>query len=211
LLKEECPAMSKLILIVLAIASGLSGQTDSPPAGKIGVQVGDFRVIDTTGQFHSLSEFKGKKAVVVTFIGTQCPISNSYMPTLIELHDRYARQGVQFLAINANDQDSLEEVRAHAQERKIPFPVLKDSRQDAVAMLDARRTPEAFLLDAKLVVRYRGRIDDQYGYAYRRASPKQTELKDAIEELLAGKPISVPVTKVQGCKISRTAKGSSSR
>jgi len=203
--------MSKLILLFLAIVSGLGRQTDTPPSGTIGVQVGDFRLIDMSGQFRSLSEFKDKKAIVVIFVGTQCPISNSYTPTVIELNDRYARRGVQFLAINANNQDSFEEVRAHAQERKIPFPVLKDSLQNAAAMLGARRTPEAFLLDAHRTIRYRGHIDDQYGYAYRRAAPTRTELRDAIEELLAGKPVSVPVTEVQGCKISRAARGSSSR
>jgi hypothetical protein len=84
--------------------------------------------------------------------------------------------------------------------------VLKDLNHQAADAFGAERTPEVFLLDAGRVMRYRGRIDDQYGYTYRRATPAHTELKDAIEELLAGKPISKPRTEVRGCVIGRGKK-----
>jgi hypothetical protein len=63
-----------------------------------------------------------------------------------------------------------------------------------------------FLLDGSLTIRYRGRIDDQYGYTYRRAAPTRTELKDALDELLAGKPISTPQSECRGCLIGRGKK-----
>ncbi|HZY83521.1 MAG TPA: redoxin domain-containing protein, partial [Gemmataceae bacterium] len=128
-----------------------------------GAAVADFALPDTHRRPRSLNDFKDKKALVIVFVGTECPLANLYVPTLIELHKEYAGKGVQFLAINANAQDSFIAVSAHAQERDIPFPVLKDFDGRAADALGARRTPEAFLLDAKHVLRYRGRIDDQYG------------------------------------------------
>jgi peroxiredoxin len=154
----------------------------------------------------SLKQYTDKKAIVIVFVGTECPIANLYFPTLAEMHRAYSDKGVQFLAVNSNDQDGAAEVAAHARERKIPFPVLKDNEHKAADALGARRTPEAFLLDAQHVIRYRGRIDDQYGYTYRRARPSRTELKDAIEQVIHGKAVATPETEVRGCMIGRSKK-----
>jgi hypothetical protein len=81
--------------------------------------------------------------------------------------------------------------------------VLKDLDHKAADALGARRTPEAIVVDAGHVIRYRGRIDDQYGYKYRRPAPNRTELKDALEDLLAGKQIATHECEVQGCVIGR--------
>ena len=161
---------------------------------------------DIDGQHRTLGEYKNKKAIIAVFVGTECPLANLYLPTLAEMQKHYGAKGVQVLAINSNDQDSFAEVVAHARERKPPFPVLKDADQRAADAFGARRTPEAFLLDGSLTIRYRGRIDDQYGYTYRRTAPTRTELKDALEELLAGKPISTPESECRGCLIGRGKK-----
>ncbi|HZY89933.1 MAG TPA: hypothetical protein VFE78_34240, partial [Gemmataceae bacterium] len=87
-----------------------------------------------------------------------------------------------------------------------PFPVLKDFDGRAADALGARRTPEAFLLDAKHVLRYRGRIDDQYGVGTRRDAPTCRDLKQALDELLAGKPVTTATTDVPGCLIGRARK-----
>src|SRR5262249_44802245 len=154
---------------------------DVPVPPAIGAKVTDFSIQDTNGLPRSLSLYKDKKAIVAVFVGTECPLANKYFPTLVDMHHKYAKQGVQFLAVNSNDQDSFGAVLRHARERKIPFPVLKDTDHMAADALGARRTPEAFLLDSTYVIRYRGRIDDQYGYNYQRDAPTKTELKDAIE------------------------------
>ena len=85
----------------------------------------------------------------------------------------------------------------------MPFPVLKDFDQQAADAFGARRTPEAYLLDAGRVIRYHGRIDDQYGIDFRRDKPTRRDLKEALDELLAGRPISVPQTEASGCPIER--------
>jgi peroxiredoxin len=191
---------------LLALSTGTFGigpaiDVLAPPAA--GAKVSDFTLQDTAGARHTLHDYKDKKAIVVVFVGTECPIANLYFPTLAELHTKYATRGVQFLAINSNDQDTLESVTAHAREHKVPFPVLKDPDHKAADVWGARRTPETFLLDSTGIIRYHGRIDDQYGYTYRRAAPTRTELKDAIEQLLSGKPITTPESEVRGCVIGR--------
>ena len=93
---------------------------------------------------------------------------------------------MQFLAINSSGQDSFTRVSAHAQEHDVPFPVLKDFDQKVADAFGAQRTPETFLLDADRVIRYHGRIDDQYGVGVRREKPARRDLEEAIDELLAG-------------------------
>jgi peroxiredoxin len=193
-----------LIFSATLLGGGASTGDLNPPA--IGARVADVALPDTDSKHRTLGEFKDKKAIVVVFVGTECPIANLYLPELAQMQKHYGDKGVQFLAINSNDQDSFSEVVAHARERHLPFPVLKDDGQRAADAFGARRTPEVFLLDGNRKIRYRGRIDDQYGYLYRRAAPTRTELKDAIEELLAGKPITTPQTECRGCLIGRTKK-----
>jgi peroxiredoxin len=197
-----------LILLLAAPACGAGADPTPPAPPAIGARVANFTAKGADGQAHSLKEYASKKAIVIVVIGTECPVSNLHIVTLAEMQRKYGDKGLQFLAINSNDYDTFDEVVAHAKERKIPFPVLKDEDHSAVDAIGARRTPEAFLLDSDQVIRYHGRVDDQYGLRYRRAAPTKTELKDAIEELLAGKPITVPESDAsQGCLIGRSKKG----
>jgi peroxiredoxin len=194
--------MHMLALPLALLLATLAAPT--PPA--IGAKVPEFSAKDVNDRTHTLSDFRSKKAIVVVFVGTECPISNLYILTLTEMHQKYAPKGVQILAINSNDHDSYAEVVAHAKERTLPYPVLKDTGHTAADALGARRTPEAFVLDSEFVIRYNGRIDDQYGYSYRRASPSKTELRDAVEDILAGRPVATPRSEVQGCVIGRSKK-----
>jgi peroxiredoxin len=181
-------------------------QSDNAKAPAIGAQIPNFTLKDTHRRPRSLTDFKTAKAVVVAFLDTECPLANLYIPTLIDLHKNYAAKGVQILGINSSNQDSFVAVAAHALERDLPFPMLKDFDQQVLETFGAKRTPEVFLLDAKGVIRYHGRIDDQYGIGYRREKPTRADLQLAIEELLAGKPISVPMTEATGCAIERATK-----
>jgi peroxiredoxin/mono/diheme cytochrome c family protein len=183
----------------------LTAQAESK-APAPGATIANFSLVDEHRRARSFDKFKDKKAFVVVFIGTECPLANLYVPTLIDLHKEYAAKGVQFLAINANPQDRFVSVSAHAQERNIPFPVLKDFDQHVADAFGACRTPEAFLLDAKHVIRYHGRIDDQYGVGYQREKPTRRDLQAALDELLAVKPIRTPTTEVSGCLITRPKK-----
>jgi peroxiredoxin len=193
------------LIIGTVLPSHSIGAETLPPTSSLGRAVSRIPLKDTKGQPFSLADLKAKKAVVVIFIGTQCPINNAYMPRLVELHESYAGKGVQLVAIDANIQDSAEEVAEHAAKHKLPFPVLRDSTGDVARQFGARRTPEAFVLDADRKIRYQGRIDDQFGVSISRPRPTQRDLALAIDEVLAGKKVTQPTTPVAGCLIGRAA------
>src|SRR5262249_52843094 len=195
------------VALGMVIAFGTTNPAQPAPlAPAPGAKIADFTLPDVHRRSRSLQTFKDKKAFVVVFLGTECPVANLYVPTLVAMHEEYAAKGVQFLAINANPQDRFVSVSAHAQERNLPFQVLKDFDQRVAEAFGAKRTPEAFLLDAKRVIRYHGRIDDQYGVGFQREKPTRRDLQEAIDELLAGKPITTPATEISGCLITRLKK-----
>ena len=200
--------MPKRFIACLALCACLADPTHQADAApEPARQVGNFTLPDPrTGRRVALADFKGRKAVVVLFLGTECPLNNAYLPRLVQLHEEFGPQGVQFLAVNANEQDTADRVAAHARKHALPFPVLKDEGGVVADLFGARRTPEAFVLDAGRRVRYQGRIDDRLGIGYARPEPRRHDLAEAVREVLAGKPVSRPLTPVAGCLIARPVK-----
>jgi peroxiredoxin len=201
--------MTKQLLTLMAIAGlvaigftqlGSSADRDTAPKKIANFTLKDPRAAKNVG----LADFKDKKAVVVIFLGTECPISNGFLPRLAQVHKDYAGKGVQVVGINSNSQDTPESVADRAGKNDLPFPVLKDESSAVADQFGAKRTPEAFVLDAERTVRYQGRIDDQFGYGFKRAQPTRRDLLEALDEVLAGKPVAVASTPVAGCVISRT-------
>ncbi len=195
-----------LLLPLVALSGGESKPEKAKPAGSVGKTIANFTLKDFDGKPWSLADVANKKAVVVVFMGTECPINNAFMPRLAELHKSYADKDVVVVGINANNQDTATRVAGHAKENKLPFPVLKDTANVVADQFGAQRTPEAFVLDAKGKVVYQGRIDDQFGIGFRRAGPTRSDLADALEEFLAGRDVSVAKTDVAGCLIARATK-----
>jgi peroxiredoxin/mono/diheme cytochrome c family protein len=193
------------LLVLLGSRGGMSA--DQAPASSVGKQLANFTLTEPRDQARvSLATLKDKKAVVVVFLGTQCPINNAYLPRLAELHKQYAPQGVQFLAINANVQDTPAKVAEHARSNDLPFPVLKDESNVVADQFGAQRTPEVFVLDGDYRIRYQGCIDDQFGIGYKRSQPTRRDLALALEEVLAGKRVSQPFIPAAGCLIARSFK-----
>jgi hypothetical protein len=110
---------------------------------------------------------------------------------------------VQIVGINSNQQDTLQELVGYARDHGIEFPLLKDAGARVADQFGATRTPEVFVLDAQRVVRYHGRIDDQYGVGSARNKPTHSELVDALEAVLGGQPVKVAATTPVGCIIGR--------
>jgi peroxiredoxin len=182
----------------------LSARADAVPS-PIGKHIEDFELIDTYGRRHALRDIE-QPLVVVVFLGTECPLAKLYGPRLELLRERFADRRVAFLAIDSNSQDTLTELASFGQRNKLKFPLLKDPNNRVADQFGAVRTPEAFVLDAERAVRYWGRIDDQYGVGYLRPSVGRQDLAEALEELLAGKPVSTPVAEAVGCHIGRVIK-----
>lgn len=165
--------------------------------------VEEFVSQDYRGQEFKLSDIKDDKLVVLAFLGTECPLVKLYGSRLQTIADKYKEQGVTIIGINSNRQDNVTEIGAYVRRHNLEFRMLKDIGNKVADQLNAERTPEIFVLDAERQVRYRGRIDDQYGVGYSRKSRTVSFLENAIDELLAGKPVSTPTTEAVGCHIGR--------
>ncbi len=193
----------------VALVCGIlaSGMTVAAPAvaaeSPVGNKTPEFRLQDPDGKTHSLADLKDAKLVVVLFMGNECPLARLYAPRLNKMVAEYADRGVAFVAINSNVQDTPEEIAEYVREHAITFPVLKDPENIVADAFEAVRTPEVFLLDASRVVRYHGRIDGQYVPGLQKTSNPRADLREAIDELLAGKEVSEPEVEAVGCFIGR--------
>jgi peroxiredoxin len=174
---------------------------------QLGKTIANVTFKTAEGKEIALHDLKNKKAIVVVFLSFECPVSTNYSPLLANLCKKYQPKGIAFLGLTANrDEDPLQ-VDGQAREYKIPFPVYPDAVHVAAKAFQAEITPEAFVLDDKFVLRYRGRIDNTY--AARLKKNQQTtshDLQRALDEMLAGKPVSQPVTQAIGCAIQRGTK-----
>jgi peroxiredoxin len=175
----------------------------TPAAGPLGSKVDRFELRDYRGASFRLADWDDKAVVAVVFLGVDCPLARLYGPRLAELSREWSPRRVQFVGVNANANDSASDIARYARTHNVSFPILKDVGNVLADRLGAARTPEVFLLDRERIVRYHGRIDDQYTVGVQRAKVEHRDLVVAIEELLAEKPVSRPETEASGCFISR--------
>jgi len=192
-------------LFTVTVAAGLlvGAVALSGAETRVGAKIDDFTLHDYVGAKHSLSDWQNKQAVVIAFLGVECPVAKQYGSRLAELAAMYEPKGVAFVGIDANQQDTLAEIAHYAREYSIDFPILKDPGNAVADQCGAQRTPEVFVVDAKRVIRYWGRIDDQYGVGYVRASATRNFVADALDDLLAGKEVGEPAQEPVGCFIGR--------
>ena len=154
---------------------------------------------DTSGTTHSLSSLKGKNGTVLIFIAVQCPVSNAYNERMEKLAQDYKARGINVVGINANSTESAADVKKHAAEKNLTFPILKDNGNKIADSLGATRTPEAYFLDASNKLVYHGRIDNSRDLSQVQSS----ELRDALDATLAGKPVAKTSAPAFGCSIRR--------
>ncbi len=191
------------VALIAALATSMPSPAADASPSRFGQPLADFTLNDSAGAKRSLAEWQDREVLVVVFLGTECPLAKLYGRKLVELDAEYAEKGVQIIGINSNQQDTLQELARYAHNFDIKFPLLKDPGAKVADQFGAKRTPEAFVLDRRRVVRYQGRIDDQYGVGAARKRATQTELVDAIESLLAREPVKIAETGAVGCLIGR--------
>jgi peroxiredoxin len=182
------------VLLLIAIAGFVFAEALGP-----GSQVNDFTLKDYTGKEHKLSGYKDKAAIVIIFVATRCPVSNAYNERMAQLATEYSAKNVVFLGINSNKEEDAQEVRQHAKENGLNFPILKDPNNVIADAFGATVTPEVFLLNKELKVAYHGRIDD----SQRPAHVKKQDLRKGLDEFLAAKAVTDSETKAFGCSIKR--------
>ncbi len=169
---------------------------------KVGSKVSDFQLQDLDGKPAAFSALRGP-VTVVTFISTQCPVSNGYNQRMNALFNDYSAKGVKFIFVNANQNERASEVRQHAKNAGFAFPVYKDANNVVADRFGAEVTPENYVIASSGVVRYHGSIDDSQNEARIRTRG----LRLALDAVLAGKPVEIAETKAFGCSIKRARKG----
>jgi peroxiredoxin len=208
---KKLSAIALLLALAFASTAACATKASDTPNAKapdtsntkaalaIGAAAPDFTLPDADGRAHSLASLKGKSGTLILFIATRCPVSNAYNARMQKLADDYRERGINVLGINSNVAEPAAEVREHAAANGLNFTILKDPGNQIADRYDAQVTPEAYLLDASGKLVYHGRIDNsRYGVMV-----TSTELRDAIEAVLAGKPVDKAEVKAFGCSIKR--------
>ncbi len=154
-----------------------------------------------SGQDLCLTEARGQRATVLFCMSGDCPISNEYAPTIVAIAAAYRERGVSFVGINPNGAQTLDLMTKYAQEQKLPFPYLKDPGGKVSRRLLFSVTPEARVFNAAGKLVYSGRIDDRYRRGGASDQNVAKDLEKALDEVLAGKPVSVSRTKAMGCPL----------
>ena len=137
------------------------------------------------------------------FLGTECPMAQSYAAGLSALAADFRGRGVHVVGVMSNAQDDAAEIAAFARLQGAAFPLLHDPEAALADRFGATRTPEVFVLGPDRTVRYHGRIDDRLDRGANRGAALRTDLRDALEELTSGEPVGVPETPFTGCRIGR--------
>lgn len=166
---------------------------------EIGAAMPDFKLDDSTGKTHTRDQYAGK-LVVYNFCTQECPFSRSADPDINELAKTYSEKGVVFLGVDSNKDITPEDIQAHIEEAKIPYPILKDIDNALADKVGARVTPEVYVVGKDGKLAYHGAPDDRAGPT---STPSEHYLKDALDALLAGKAPEKPVVKAWGCGIKR--------
>lgn len=191
--------------VLATLLVGPARADSEPSTALLGKKIEDVAFVDAAGKTQKLDDLKGKKAIVVVFLSFECPIANSYAQPLAELAKTYGARGVAFVGVCATEDEDAVQVAKHAKKFDIPFPVYRDAKYAAAHAFRADITPEAFVLDADGVLRYRGRIDNTYVARIKKnnSGPTRHDLRQALDEVLAGKPVTMPATLPVGCPIAR--------
>ena len=187
------------------------GATDPTPL-PIGSKAIDFSLPATDGKTYSLKDFDSQDILVIVFTCNHCPTAQAYEDRIKQLVNDYKSKGVAVVAINPNDPesvtlgemgytdmgDSFEEMKIRAKDKSFNFPYLCDGKTSELSMkYGPQATPHVFIFDRKRILRYSGRIDD----GEKPGTAKTHDTRNAIEALLAGKPVPVEKTKTFGCSI----------
>jgi thiol-disulfide isomerase/thioredoxin len=167
----------------------------------------EFNLYDTTsGKYLALKDLRSEKATVIMFICNHCPFVKHVNKELVRLAQDYLPKGISFIAISSNDpdshpQDAPDKMKEHAKEMAYPFPYLFDATQEIAKAFQAECTPDFFIYDRDLKLRYRGQLDESRPSNDLPVTGK--DIRNALDCLLKGHPVS-PIQKPSiGCNIKR--------
>jgi len=201
--------MKVKFLALAAVLLTSAVQAANPPMLKVGAKAPDFSLPGVDGKTYSLKDFADAKILVIIFTCNHCPTAQAYEQRIIKLNEDYKDKGVALAAISPNDplavrldelgytdlSDSFEEMKIRAKQRGYKFPYLYDGQTQSTAKAyGVVATPHVYIFDQDRILRYVGRIDDSDV-----KTVTSHDAANALDAMLAGKPVPVPETKVFGC------------
>ena len=163
-----------------------------------------FSLADTEGRAHTPAEWNGKRAVVLFFLTTDCPLCNQYVPEMNRIAQAFTARGVSFYAVQGDATIPAADVRRHVKEYAYTFPYLFDQEESLAAYTGATTTPEAAVLSASGQLLYLGRIDNRLeDFGKQRVRVSAFDLRDTLEAILNGRAVPHARTRALGCAITR--------
>jgi peroxiredoxin len=188
---------SRAAAIVLALA--VSGAACAPaPRRPLDERIA---LTDGTGRARDLgAELAGSTALVVTFFSAHCPCQRAHDARLVALYETYHPRGVAFVAIDAEVTATRERDAEEAARRRYPFPLFTNANGSAAAAFGAEAATHTVVIDSEGRVRYAGGIDSDRSHLTGEAEPY---VKDALDDVLAGRATRTPRGKVLGCALTR--------
>lgn len=174
--------------------------TAAPAYATVGQTAPAFTLLDVgTGAQTTLASLgAGKKATVLLFVSTRCPVSNAYNTRMSALAKAYSSKNIAFVGINANTTEAVPEVASHAKAH-FSFPVLKDADDTVADAYNAHVTPEAYVIDGQGTLVYHGRIDNSMELG----DVKSHDLASALDAVVAGRAVTAKQASAFGCSIKR--------
>ena len=194
-------------LMAVALVAVFSAFTTAGGGYKVGDKASDFKLKNVNDKMVSLADYKDARGIILVFTCNHCPFAKKYESRIMDLDKQFKSKGFPVVAISPNDPvaeptDSFENMQKRAKEKAYSFPYLIDETQNVTREYGATKTPHVFILekqkDASYVVRYIGAIDDNSDDI---AAVKEKYVENAVNNILAGKPVTPDNTKAIGCGI----------
>jgi peroxiredoxin len=203
----------KFVFILIFISSSLFAQERNVETLKIGQKAPEFSLAGVDDKTYTLADFNEYNILVILFTCNHCPTAQAYESKFISLVDQYQDRGIGFVGISPNSPaalslselgysdmgDDFEDMKIRARDKKYNFPYLYDGdTQEASIKYGPVATPHVFIFDKERKLTYSGRIDDTENPYI---DPKEKNMKDALDAMLAGQSVQVPSTKTFGCSV----------
>src|SRR5258706_3573201 len=193
----------KSILPAFALAATVFLFSGPSQALEPGERVDNFRLLDQAGASHELYYLSDARAVVFMTYGNGCGIVQKSLPRLREIRDEYSARGVEFLLIDSNLPDNRDAVARESADFGNDVPILIDETQLIGEALGVDRTADVFVVDPKnWTLVYRGPLDDRLSYGAQKPVAAKQYLTDALDAVLAGKPVAVAKAQALGCLVN---------
>jgi peroxiredoxin len=193
-------AIAAVSVSTLAEEEG-KGKAQAAAAAKVGQPAPDFELKDLAGNVHKLSDLKDK-IVVLEWWNQDCPVCRAAMPGMKDLSKQLAEKGVVWLAIDSTNYQTVENNKKYAEKEGIPYAILMDTDGTVGRAYGAKTTPHMFVVN-KGTLAYAGAIDN--GSASKKGD--RSYVAEAVEEILAGKPVTLSETKPYGCSVKYSKPG----